>query len=83
MKKTCLNRLSSLYPLIVKKKSVKLLSSYEVAPQGGQPSRDRQCRRTSRDKPGLSSFCLWVPLGVVLWFVKLEFNGFAELTIDN
>ena len=40
MKKTCLNRLTLLYLSIVKKKSVKLLSSYEVAPQGGQPSRD-------------------------------------------
>ena len=75
MKKTCLNRLTLLYLSIVKKKSVKLLSSYEVGPQGGQPSRGRQCRRTSRDEPGLSSFCLWVPLGVVLWFDKLEFAG--------
>ena len=35
MKKTCLNRLSLLYLSIVKKKSVKMLSSYEVGPQGG------------------------------------------------
>ena len=35
MKKTCLNRLTLLYLSIVKKKSVKLLSSYEVGPQGG------------------------------------------------
>ena len=35
MKKTCLNRLTLLYLSIMKKKSVKLLSSYEVGPQGG------------------------------------------------
>ena len=23
------------------------------------------------------------PLGIVLWYGKLEFSGFAELTIDN
>ena len=66
MKKTCLNRLTLLYLSIVKKKSVKMLSSYEVGPQGGQPSRDESV---------LSSFLHWVPLGVVLWFDKLEFAG--------
>ena len=44
----------------------------EFGPQGGQPI---------RDEPGLLSFCLWVPLGIVLRFEKLEFGGFAELTI--
>ena len=45
----------------------------EFGPQGGRPSRALDmCNRSFPD-----------PLGIVLWFDKLEFSGFAELTIDS
>ena len=45
----------------------------EFGPQGGQPSRALDmCNRSFPD-----------PLGIVLRYDKLEFGGFAELTIDN
>ena len=44
-----------------------------ICPQGGQPSRALDmCNRSFPD-----------PLGIVLRCDKLEFSGFAELTIDN
>ena len=49
------------------------LVKLEFGPQGGRPSRALDmCNRSFPD-----------PLGIVLWFDKLEFSGFAELTIDN
>ena len=44
-----------------------------TCPQGGQPSRGRQCRQPSRDERGVLSFHLWVPLGIAAWYGKLEF----------
>ena len=46
-----------------------------ICPQGGRPSRGRQCRQPSRDERDVLSFCLWVPLGIAAWFDKLEFGG--------
>ena len=42
-------------------------------PQGGRLSRaEDMCSRSCPD-----------PLGIAAWFDKLEFGGFAELTIDS
>ena len=42
-------------------------------PAGGRPGRALDmCNRSFPD-----------PLGIAVWFDKLEFSGFAELTIDN
>ena len=52
---------------------IKGIDKLGICPQGGQPSRAQDM---------CSRFCP-TPLGIVLWYGKLEFGGFAELTIDN
>ncbi|MDY5641573.1 MAG: hypothetical protein SPG79_01020, partial [Candidatus Faecousia sp.] len=44
-------------------------------------SRGRQCRLTSRDGPGVLSFRLWVPLGIVPWVlakIPAKWHLFAD-----